>query len=171
MEYMNVQEEIENEVISPETESNKAIREYNQAFNETKELKLTPEEEEALLNFEIKQKGDDLIIEKIDPNTTKPTVLEITPPGQDSIIQKTEDIPFTVEQEVTPIDIPSETKEIPPSVVDEKKDSEPEFQIEQLVNKDEVLSEENKAQQLVEQFGEYDPTLDLGSYQFPAFDS
>jgi S-DNA-T family DNA segregation ATPase FtsK/SpoIIIE len=157
-------------VILPETESNKAIREYNQAFNETKELKLTPEEEEALLNFEIKQKGDDLIIEKIDPNTTKPTVLEITPPGQDSIIQKTEDIPFTVEQEVTPIDIPSETKEIPPSVVDEKKDSEPEFQIEQPVNKDEVLSEENKAQQLVEQFGEYDPTLDLGSYQFPAFD-
>jgi S-DNA-T family DNA segregation ATPase FtsK/SpoIIIE len=163
-------EEIENEVILPETESNKAIREYNHAFNETKELKLTPEEEEALLNFEIKQKGDDLIIEKVDPNTTKPTVLEITPPGQDSIIQKTEDIPFTVEQEVTPIDIPSETKEIPLIVVDEKKDSEPEFQIEQPVNKYEVLSEENKAQQLVEQFGEYDPTLDLGSYQFPAFD-
>jgi len=31
-----------------------------------------------------------------------------------------------------------------------------------------VKEEENRAAKLVEEFGEYDPTLDLGSYQFPS---
>ena len=44
----------------------------------------------------------------------------------------------------------------------EKTSKEPEFTIEESKTDTEVLSE-----QLVEQLGEYDPTLDLGSYKFP----
>jgi S-DNA-T family DNA segregation ATPase FtsK/SpoIIIE len=158
---------IENEISESEAESNKAIKEYNQAFNETKELKLSPEEEEALLNFEIKQKGDDLVLEKIDPLNVKPTTIEVTPPGNETIIQNTEEIPFTVENQTTPVDCIDLTETT--NTIETKID-EPEFQVEQNNTQDEVLNEENKAQHLVEQFGEYDPTLDLGSYQFPSFD-
>ncbi|MFN8229592.1 MAG: DNA translocase FtsK 4TM domain-containing protein [Bacteroidia bacterium] len=158
---------IENEISESEAESNKAIKEYNQAFNETKELKLSAEEEEALLNFEIKQKGDDLVLEKIDPLNIKPTTIEVTPPGNETIIQNTEEVPFTVENQnatVDSVDLTEVTNAIEP------KNDEPEFQVEHSNTQDEILNEENKAQHLVEQFGEYDPTLDLGSYQFPSFD-
>ena len=48
--------------------------------------------------------------------------------------------------------------------------NEPSFEIETPLAEADVLDDENKASKLVEQFGEYDPTLDLGSYKFPSFD-
>lgn len=48
--------------------------------------------------------------------------------------------------------------------------NEPSFEIETPLAEADVLDDENKASKLVEQFGEYDPTLDLGSYKFPTFD-
>ena len=48
--------------------------------------------------------------------------------------------------------------------------NEPSFEIETPLAEPDVLDDENKASKLVEQFGEYDPTLDLGSYKFPTFD-
>ncbi|HQQ93266.1 MAG TPA: DNA translocase FtsK 4TM domain-containing protein [Bacteroidia bacterium] len=48
--------------------------------------------------------------------------------------------------------------------------AEPEFAIEKKAEDDAVMDESNKAAQLVEQFGEYDPTLDLGTYRFPEFE-
>ena len=48
--------------------------------------------------------------------------------------------------------------------------NEPSFEIETPLAEPDILDDENKASKLVEQFGEYDPTLDLGSYKFPTFD-
>ncbi len=59
--------------------------------------------------------------------------------------------------------------EIKPEVIAVKNDGGVDFQIEQGP-KEEILPEENLAQRLVEEFGEYDPTIDLGSYKFPTID-
>jgi S-DNA-T family DNA segregation ATPase FtsK/SpoIIIE len=53
---------------------------------------------------------------------------------------------------------------------DETKKGEAEFEVKATVEEPVITEEENKAATLVEQFGEYDPTLDLGSYKFPEFD-
>lgn len=50
------------------------------------------------------------------------------------------------------------------------KTGEAEFEVKEIVEEPVNVEEENKAATLVEQFGEYDPTLDLGSYKFPEFD-
>jgi len=58
------------------------------------------------------------------------------------------------------------------SSIENKQPVEIDFVVETPV-KEEVIEEpepEEKAQQLVEKFGEFDPTLDLGSYQFPTLD-
>jgi DNA segregation ATPase FtsK/SpoIIIE, S-DNA-T family len=47
---------------------------------------------------------------------------------------------------------------------------EPVLEITATVQEPLLPEEENKASRLVEQFGEYDPTLDLGSYKFPDFE-
>ena len=74
------------------------------------------------------------------------------------------------------IDSISESDEIPMDVElapdEEKKTSEIDFVVE-ASKKEEIIDEvepDEKAQQLVEKFGEFDPTLDLGSYQFPTLD-
>ena len=53
-----------------------------------------------------------------------------------------------------------------------EKSTEIDFVVEQPVKEEAILDTdpEEKAQQLVEKFGEFDPTLDLGSYQFPTLD-
>ncbi len=53
---------------------------------------------------------------------------------------------------------------------EERKKGEAEFEVKATVEEPVNTEEENKAATLVEQFGEYDPTLDLGSYKFPEFD-
>ena len=52
----------------------------------------------------------------------------------------------------------------------EKTADEVDFVVEEKKEDEIIIEDENKAQQLVEKFGEYDPTLDLGSYQFPQLD-
>jgi DNA segregation ATPase FtsK/SpoIIIE, S-DNA-T family len=63
------------------------------------------------------------------------------------------------------LELPKETAEIKTG----NENGEPEFSID-TGPKEEILEEENKAAQLVEEFGEYDPTLDLGNYKFPHYD-
>ncbi len=132
-------------------------KESNASFNEIKELKLTPEEEAELLNFEIKQKGNDLIIEPVNPATNNNVGFEVVVTGDDTILKKIDE---------TKIDLDTKLESL---IVPENK-TEPEFEIEPTIDEPEVLDDENKAQKLVAQFGEYDPTLDLGSYKFPSFD-
>ncbi len=108
--------------------------------NESKEEKLSAEEEAQALNFEVKN-----------------TIVE--PP---LVEEKKEEVVLEVKEEAIPLDLNTETKI-------ENTNGEPEFLVE-TGPKEEVLEGENKAAQLVEEFGEYDPTLDLGNYKFPHYD-
>lgn len=69
------------------------------------------------------------------------------------------------------VELKTEPEIIPPVEENKKENNgEPEFSIAQTPVEGDVLEEQNKAAQLVEEFGEYDPTLDLGNYQFPHYD-
>lgn len=144
----SIQEEIKSTV-----ENNQ--REFNSSFNEIRDSKLTAEEEAELLNFEVK------IINETPSETSSEIGLEI--------IEKPE-----VKEEVT-----NELEELDPNQMDLSTElpiasadskGEPELEISAVAAAPDVIEEENKAAKLVEQFGEYDPTLDLGSYQFPHFE-
>ena len=143
---------LENEAIIEEE-----LKEYTNTINPhsntvfEKEPTLSKEEEEALLNFEIISTNEEIKEEPI----TEPVV---------------ENIPL--ELEVTPK--PEEPKkdldfEINNPGADEVL-KEPEFVKEEPKENQITLDDELKASQLVEKFGQYDPTLDLGHYQFPSTD-
>ncbi len=151
-------EQIQQEVFTNlESKDKDLTKEYNSSFNELKDLKLTPEEEAELLNFEIKQKGNDLVIEPVNPETNTSVGFEVVQNGNETILQKIDE---------NKIDLDAN----PETVISNEIKGEPEFEIEKIVEEIIVLDDENKAQKLVAQFGEYDPTLDLDSYKFPTFD-
>jgi S-DNA-T family DNA segregation ATPase FtsK/SpoIIIE len=129
-----VEEETEEEIVAGEKEETIFY------VNESKEEKLSEEEEAQALNFEVKN-----------------AVVE-TPAVEEKKEPLTE-----IKDEPVSLDLNSETTE------KIAKDGEPEFLVE-TGPKEEVLEDENKAAQLVEEFGEYDPTLDLGNYKFPHYD-
>ncbi|HEY1040107.1 MAG TPA: DNA translocase FtsK 4TM domain-containing protein [Bacteroidia bacterium] len=105
------------------------------------EPELTPEEEEELLNIELVEKKEEKVEE---------------PETEEAIEEETNDIPLDIEH----------------TVPAEKKTGEIDFVVE-APKKEEPVAEiepEETAKNLVEKFGEFDPTLDLGSYQFPHLD-
>ncbi len=123
-------------------------------YDTTKEPVLSKEEEAELLNFEIlpaqEEPVEELVIE------------------QPTVEQKTDNTPLDLE--ITPR--PNEPKkdlsfEINNPSADEIV-KEPEFVKEEPKQNAITLDDEVKAAQLVEEFGQYDPTLDLGHYQFPS---
>ena len=140
-----------------------AVRDLNTAFNEPQDQGLTAEEEAALLNFEV-------ITKKKDPEIAPAKEEGPADVGFEVISSAEETMP---EQEQAIIDEPEAAVDLTHTAREIEKDKpkgEPELEIAQTVSEPEIIEEENKAAQLVEQFGEYDPTLDLGSYQFPHFD-
>ena len=134
-----------------EPEIKNETKDFNSAFNEIKEPKLSAEEEAELLNFEIKGKEEK-------PN--EEVIFEVIAPIKEEAIKEIIPEPAIEEIEEPIIN----TAEV---IV---KNGEPEFEIKEIVEEPIVKEEENRAAKLVEEFGEYDPTLDLGSYQFPSFD-
>mgnify|MGYP000889330818 CR=1 FL=1 len=148
-------EEIEQEVTTP-TEATSESRRFNNAFNETREATLTEEEEAALLNFEVITKpGKEEPVTKDIQTPLDKIPLELTPVMEEETPKAEEGVELSTEMPVQQAEGPR---------------AEPELEIAPSVEEPVVIEEENKAAQLVEQFGEYDPTLDLGSYQFPNFD-
>lgn len=92
------------------------------------------------------------------------------------IVNKEEPLELEIEQEEE--EKKTEIEEIIPAVVEEKKEEivlskesdDVQFTVEQTEAKEEELTPEQISEALVAQVGEYDPTLDLGSYQFPHLD-
>ncbi len=76
--------------------------------------------------------------------------------------------PEDKKEEIAPLELKTEPQ--PEIEIKKENNGEPEFSIAKTPVEGDVLEEENKAAQLVEEFGEYDPTLDLGNYQFPHYD-
>ncbi len=150
----------EDEVIEAEL-SEKSIqveKQKNTSFNELKELKITPEEEAELLNFEVTTKSstDNQL------QTKKEIITEL----------ELNTIPHIEELKEEPILAENQYQldNTNPEVSVNSSKIEPELEITEPVEEPIIIEEENKAAKLVEQFGEYDPTLDLGSYKFPDFD-
>jgi S-DNA-T family DNA segregation ATPase FtsK/SpoIIIE len=116
-----------------------------------KEPTLSKEEEEALLNFEVISTNEEIkeepIAEPIEENI--PLDLEVTPKP----VESKKDLDFEINN---------------PGADEVLK--EPEFVKEEPKENQITLDDELKASQLVEKFGQYDPTLDLGHYQFPSTD-
>ncbi|MEO6303274.1 MAG: DNA translocase FtsK 4TM domain-containing protein [Bacteroidia bacterium] len=139
----------EDEEIKAELEPvEKNEKDLNASFNEIKETKLSPEEEAELLNFEVVSKEEEKII-------TNDATFEV--------IKPVEEVKAEVVEE-NKVELTNET----PEVIVNK--GEPEFEIGKTVNEPIIQEDENRAARLVEEFGEYDPTLDLGSYKFPSFE-
>ena len=139
----------EDEQIKAEIEPtlNEAINSNTVFYAENKEPKLSADEEAELLNFEVKGKDVVSSDEGFEVIATKEEVKE------EPIKEEKVDLTNTA----LPLEIIA------------KKD-EPEFEIGKTVEEPILKEEENRAAKLVEEFGEYDPTLDLGSYQFPSFE-
>ncbi len=141
---------LENEAIIEEElkeDSNTINPHANTVFE--KEPSLSKEEEEALLNFEVISTNDEIkeepITEPIEENI--PLDLEVTPKPE----EPKKDLAFEINN---------------PGADEVLK--EPEFVKEEPKENQITLDDELKASQLVEKFGQYDPTLDLGHYQFPS---
>lgn len=116
-----------------------------------KEPSLSKEEEEALLNFEVLSTNMDAVNKEeiITESFTDHNHLDldITPKAE----EQKKDLEFEVNNPGA-----DEIVKVPEFVKEEPK-------INSISLDDEV-----KAAQLVEEFGQYDPTLDLGHYQFPS---
>ncbi|MDP1800525.1 MAG: DNA translocase FtsK 4TM domain-containing protein [Bacteroidota bacterium] len=115
-------------------------------YAENKEPKLSADEEAELLNFEVK--GKEVV--------TSDEGFEVI-----ATIEEIKEEPVKEEK----VDL---TNTLPLEIIGKK--GEPEFEIGKVVEEPILKEEENRAAKLVEEFGEYDPTLDLGSYQFPSFE-
>ena len=107
------------------------------------------EEEEALLNFEVVSSVTEPITEEPIVEQTETADLELSP---------TPDTPLKPTSLEFEINNPGADEII----------AEPEFVKEVVPAEFISLDDELKASQLVEKFGQYDPTLDLGNYQFPS---
>ena len=107
------------------------------------------EEEEALLNFEVVSSNTEPITEESNIEQTDSSDLELSP---------TTDTPLKPTSLEFEINNPGADEII----------AEPEFVKEVVPSEFISLDDELKASQLVEKFGQYDPTLDLGNYQFPS---
>ncbi|MBA4242186.1 MAG: cell division protein FtsK [Sphingobacteriaceae bacterium] len=141
---------LENEAIIEEElkeETNTINPHANTVFE--KEPSLSKEEEEALLNFEVISTNEEIkeepITEPVEENI--PLDLEVTPKPE----EQKKDLAFEINN---------------PGADEVLK--EPEFVKEEPKENQITLDDELKASQLVEKFGQYDPTLDLGHYQFPS---
>ncbi len=143
---------LDNEAIIEEElkeETNTINPHANTVFD--KEPNLSKEEEEALLNFEVISTNEEVKQEPI----TEPII---------------ENIPLYLESSKKREELKKDLDfEINNPGADEVL-KEPEFVKEEVKENQITLDDELKASQLVEKFGQYDPTLDLGHYQFPSTD-
>jgi len=136
-----------------EEEINSALNKINPnastVYDTTQEPVLSKEEEDELLNFEV-----------VSPSEVK----EEAP-----IIEKQEEaIPLDLNKITQP---EAEKKSLDFEINNPSADElvqEPAFAKEEPKGDGITLDDEVKAAQLVEEFGQYDPTLDLGHYQFPS---
>lgn len=121
---------------------------------------LSKEEEEALLNFEVlstnpveepatEEPAEEEPVEEPVLSSSEPISLDITAPEKTLTDKKAPDFEINNPAAEEIIQEPAFVKEEPKADVI-------------------TLDDELKAAQLVEKFGEYDPTLDLGNYQFPS---
>ena len=138
--------------ITPEKISEKVkVSKENHTIDDTSPVK--EEEKETKITEELKpeSKSDfELSVENLQPTITKHSEVNTSAP--------------TNKEEIT-LDV--NTKSETPVKVSKESIKEVEIAIEQ--NSEEKSVTENLSDQLVKDFGEFDPTLDLGNFKFPTF--
>lgn len=142
-----IQEELTPKEKEPEFEMNPSVIEKVNS-------NLSPEEEERLHTFEVKHSKEELSPEENIELSIIDTV------AKEDVKEEVKDLLVNNEQELSIVPESSPTP----------KTGEAEFEVKPMIDEPVITEEENKAASLVEQFGEFDPTLDLGSYKFPSFD-
>lgn len=144
---------------------NTTEKDFNASFNEPKNLALSPEEEAALLEFEVITKPD-TEAETVTPLPSEKNNLAFeihnTLEDEQPLFIK----PDSLQLNEASVELSTELDTAPPL----KASDEAIFEVKSIPEAPILEEDENKAAKLVEQFGEYDPTLDLGSYSFPNFD-
>lgn len=145
---LNDEDIIENEI---ETQESKINPNASTVYDTTQEPIISKEEEQELLNFEVispvkEETIEEPIVEQ--PKAEEPIPLEVTASKE---MNDSKTLDFEINN---------------PSADEIVK--EPAFAKEEPLTEQIPLDEEVKAAQLVEEFGQYDPTLDLGHYQFPS---
>ena len=111
---------------------------------------IVTENEDELGNFELKTRPSAF---EIDKDSLKPTIQNSSELNLD-VTNKTKTEPqFSIEEKIIP---------------EEKFVNEDAFVIEKIA--EEEIIDENLASKLVQDFGEFDPTLELSRYQFPPLD-
>ena len=138
-------------IIEEETEAT-TIRE------EVTPVKRTTENTETVsLKTDKKEKsGVELSLENLQPTISK----------HSEVTEKKEEISLNVTKTAGPVlktEIPKEEEKEVEEVV------EMDVEIDVAIGRDEEHSTENLANQLVKDFGEFDPTLELGNFKFPTF--
>ncbi len=107
----------------------------------------------------------------------EPFIYEVITKIPEEVVNEEKELPLTNEPEniafdIAPAENPiAEKKDLEFEIVNTKDDelvAEPEFVKEEPKENSITLDDEIKAAMLVEEFGQYDPTLDLGHYQFPS---
>ncbi|KGL64017.1 FtsK/SpoIIIE family DNA translocase [Polaribacter sp. Hel1_85] len=118
--------------------------------NEDTEIKAKEVSETIALKTDKKEKsGVELSLENLQPTISK----------HSDVSAKKEEIPLKVDGPVLKTEIPKE----------EEKEVEMEVEIDVAINREEEHSTKNLSDQLVKDFGEFDPTLELGNFKFPTF--
>jgi S-DNA-T family DNA segregation ATPase FtsK/SpoIIIE len=115
---------------------------------------------------------------KKDINSLEQTEDRTIVPLDNDLSAEAEDIKsafdLNIEEPKTATDIPSkiETKVVASKTLEEEEDSEPEAElnIEIKTFEEEISETDNLSNKLVEDFGLFDPTLDLSKFEFPPLD-
>jgi len=119
-------------------------------------------------NFFLTKKENEGISENVFEESDLDVVTEIKEVEEEELINETSPLVTdeTVEsEEDKSINLSTTNTEEPKPINDENV----EFVVEEVIEKDEILSDK-EVDSKVKEFGEYDPTLDLSSYQLPSID-
>ncbi|PQJ73494.1 FtsK/SpoIIIE family DNA translocase [Polaribacter butkevichii] len=152
---------IENLKIKREERKAQALIE-NETLTEEKIIEKTPvkaSEETATISLKTdkKEKSDvELSLENLQPTISK----------HSEVTTKKEEITLNVEKKSGPVLKTEVAKEEEKGI---EEGTEMDVEIDVAIGRDEEHSTENLANQLVKDFGEFDPTLELGNFKFPTF--
>lgn len=136
---------------------------FTSFFNTTKSKVLEDLSKTSDKDIENNVNQEEKEIKKHQPSSS--SVTDFSQKGKPEEIQTEEKITPPISE--IELDIKTEPEE-KPIYTEETADDNSDFIIESAVEEDEI--EENLAAKLVDDFGEFDPTLELSNYQFPTID-
>ncbi|MGZ4118153.1 MAG: DNA translocase FtsK 4TM domain-containing protein [Bacteroidia bacterium] len=135
---------------------------FNISFDLNKKDPILADEKTEPVIEEEKKKLVNVLREEDEPEIEEPAIKEVELPVTQEM-EITNDVRHDIIEEIV------KPEEKDPIVLSAETDGV-QFTVEQTEKKEEEYSPDQIAAALVEQVGEYDPTLDLGTYKFPPID-